>query len=172
MSGVAGLGVRDTVREDAVGHGAGRRGGLRDDGVRDDGGGHDDAQADGAQHDHAQHDDAGHDDPLVHAVRAALARLRDPRRLTDGALLGVPGLGSPPAVAAFVRAEIAALTASPSPIDREAGQILRLYYLGRSSGHDVTAHRLHLSRATYFRRLDYGIRHLAEAARTLAFAEG
>jgi hypothetical protein len=115
--------------------------------------------------------EAGESDAWVRAVRGALSHLRDLRGLGDSLLLAVPGLGSPPAIAAFVRAEIETLAASASPVDQQAGQILRLYYLGRSSGHDVTAHRVHLSRATYFRRLDYGIRRLAEAVRTLAFIE-
>lgn len=107
-------------------------------------------------------------DAVVSALRTALVHIRNPRRPADGTLSALTGLGTPQAVTAFVRAEIDALAGSPSPLDQEAAQILRLYYLSRSVGHDVTAHHVHLSRATYFRRLDYGIRRLAQAVEDLA----
>ncbi|MEY9855673.1 hypothetical protein ABH935_001277 [Catenulispora sp. GAS73] len=112
------------------------------------------------------------EDALVGAVRRVLTHLRNPRRPSDRLLETWPGLGSLQAVNAFVRTEIDAMAGSASPVDQEAAEILRLYYLGRSTGHDVTAHRVHLSRATYFRRLDYGIRCLAEAVRALDVVEG
>jgi hypothetical protein len=111
------------------------------------------------------------EEELVHAVRRALSHLRDPRRPAGGPLLTVPGLGSVQAITAFVRTQVETLARSASPMDQEAAQILGLYYLCRTGGHDVTAHRVHLSRATYFRRLDHGIRHLAEAIRTLTVIE-
>lgn len=40
--------------------------------------------------------------------------------------------------------------------------MLHTYYVRRAGGHDVVAHRLHLSRATYFRRLEHGLRRVAE----------
>ncbi|MFD0637232.1 hypothetical protein ACFQ9X_42350 [Catenulispora yoronensis] len=41
------------------------------------------------------------------------------------------------------------------------------YFVLRNSGHDALIHQAHLSRATYFRRLDHGVRRVAEAARRL-----
>lgn len=63
----------------------------------------------------------------------------------------------------LLREAVEALASSASAVDAEAGEILRLYYLSRAGGHDLLAHRLHLSRATYFRRLEYGIGKVAEA---------
>ncbi|GHI85300.1 hypothetical protein [Streptomyces xanthophaeus] len=40
---------------------------------------------------------------------------------------------------------------------RMAGTILQAYYLGRGRTHHQVARRLHLSRATYFRRLRRGL---------------
>ncbi|MFC7380611.1 hypothetical protein [Sphaerisporangium rhizosphaerae] len=105
------------------------------------------------------------DDALAEAVRAALARLGDPRRPAEGPLAAMPGLGSPEAIAAFVRRQVEALANSGSPVDQEAGRVLSLYYLRGGIAHEAAAHRLHLSRATYFRRLDHGVRRLTEALR-------
>lgn len=90
---------------------------------------------------------------LVALTRDALAGLRSPRRAT-------PDGGPPPAV---LRATIDALAESGDPIDAEAGRVLGLYYAHRAGGHDVVAHRMHMTRSTYFRRLEYGIRRVAEA---------
>ncbi|MET8154821.1 hypothetical protein ABZT47_00525 [Sphaerisporangium sp. NPDC005289] len=105
------------------------------------------------------------DDALAEAVRAALARLGDPRRPAEGPPAAMPGLGSPEAIAAFVRRQVEALANSGSPVDQEAGRVLSLYYLRGGIAHEAAAHRLHLSRATYFRRLDHGVRRLTEALR-------
>ncbi|MGW4638458.1 hypothetical protein ACWEN6_08015 [Sphaerisporangium sp. NPDC004334] len=105
------------------------------------------------------------DDALAEAVRAALARLGDPRRPAASPPAAMPGLGSPEAIAAFVRRQVEALANSGSPVDREAGRVLSLYYLRGGIAHEAAAHRLHLSRATYFRRLDHGVRRLTEALR-------
>ncbi|GGK62939.1 hypothetical protein Sme01_05050 [Sphaerisporangium melleum] len=98
-------------------------------------------------------------------VRDALSHLTDPRELSAGPLSAIPGLRSPSALVAFLRREIEALASSRSPVDVEAAQILTLYYLRRAGGHDLIAHRLHLSRATYFRRLEHGLRRLTEIVR-------
>ncbi|MET8140953.1 hypothetical protein ABZU32_11650 [Sphaerisporangium sp. NPDC005288] len=105
------------------------------------------------------------DDALAEAVRAALARLGDPRRPAEGPPAAMPALGSPEAIAAFVRRQVEALANSGSPVDQEAGRVLSLYYLRGGIAHEAAAHRLHLSRATYFRRLDHGVRRLTEALR-------
>ncbi|MFC4529290.1 hypothetical protein [Sphaerisporangium dianthi] len=108
------------------------------------------------------------DDALEDAVRVALSRLGDPRELAASPLATLPGLGSAEAIVAFVRRQVESLASSDSPVDREAAEILRLYHLRGGIGHEMVAHRLHLSRATYFRRLDHGVRRLAEAVRRAA----
>jgi transcriptional regulator of acetoin/glycerol metabolism len=54
------------------------------------------------------------------------------------------------------------LAASKSPRDAEAGQLLAEYYLRRSGSHEVIAERLHLSRPTFYRRLQRGLSLVAE----------
>ncbi|MEV7806084.1 hypothetical protein AB0O28_24370 [Microbispora sp. NPDC088329] len=90
-------------------------------------------------------------------VRAALRDLRAPTRAAAS------GPRPAPALADLLRQAVEALASSASAVDAEAGEILRLYYLARAGGHDLLAHRLHLSRATYFRRLEHGIGKVAEA---------
>ncbi|KAA9379199.1 hypothetical protein F5972_13535 [Microbispora cellulosiformans] len=112
-------------------------------------------------------------------MSAWLRRMRDPRsegpgqtaELVRTALRGIrtqartsaAGPRPEPALADLMRQAVEALASSASAVDAEAGEILRLYYLTRAGGHDLLAHRLHLSRATYFRRLEYGIGKVAEA---------
>ncbi|MGI5154853.1 hypothetical protein [Microbispora sp. CA-102843] len=90
-------------------------------------------------------------------VRTALRELRTPPRTAAS------GPRPAPALADLLRQAVEALASSASAVDAEAGEILRLHYLTRAGGHDLLAHRLHLSRATYFRRLEYGIGKVAEA---------
>ncbi len=91
------------------------------------------------------------------AAELVRTALRDLRRRGRAAASG------PQAPAVLLRGAVEALASSASAVDAEAGEILRLYYLSRAGGHDLLAHRLHLSRATYFRRLEYGIGKVAEA---------
>jgi hypothetical protein len=86
----------------------------------------------------------------IAAVRRALAALGSPR--------SAPLVATP----ARLRAAIEALLAAADPVDAQAGQVLHTYYVRRAGGHDLVAHRLHLSRATYFRRLEHGLRRIAE----------
>ena len=111
-------------------------------------------------------------DPFLEEVRSALGSLRTPRNLEASPLLTLPRLGSPAALADFLRRQIEDLAASDIPADAEAGRILRRYFLQRNSGHDTLIHQAHLSRATYFRRLDHGVRLIAQAARQPADPTG
>ncbi|MGI5238420.1 hypothetical protein [Dactylosporangium sp. CA-139066] len=88
-------------------------------------------------------------EPDVAVVRAALEALR----------AGRPAL---PPLADRVMAAVVALGASPSPVDREAAAVLGGYYVRGAGGHELVAHSLHLSRATYFRRLRQGLARVAE----------
>lgn len=102
-------------------------------------------------------------------VAWALARLGDPAALARSPLLARPGIGSPAGLRAWLRGAVAELAAADAQADAEAGAILQAYYLGRSCTHHQVARRLHVSRATYFRRLRRGL--ALVAARLPAGAE-
>ena len=101
----------------------------------------------------------------VRLVRHALEAIDRPDDLARSPLLPTAGLRGVMALRDRLRHEIAVLVDSADPADAEAGRILEAYYLSRGGGHDLLAHRLHVSRATYFRRLDRG---LLAVARSLA----
>ncbi|WP_327418755.1 hypothetical protein [Streptomyces sp. NBC_01233] len=90
-------------------------------------------------------------------VARALARLGDPAELARSPLPACAGIGSPAGLRAWLRDALAELAAAEAPADAEAGAILQAYYLGRSRTHHQVARRLHLSRATNFRRLRRGL---------------
>ncbi|MEV0134628.1 hypothetical protein AB0H83_39980 [Dactylosporangium sp. NPDC050688] len=87
-------------------------------------------------------------EPPVDTVRATLEQVRARR--------------GPAPVDDRVVAAVVALGGSASPVDREAAAVLSEYYLRGARGHDLVAYRLHLSRATYFRRLRQGLLRVAE----------
>lgn len=90
-------------------------------------------------------------------VRRALTHIDSPERLRDSPLLALSGAASPAELRARLREEVRALSVSGSAEEAEAGRILAHYYLDGVRGHERLALRLHLSRATYFRRLRYGL---------------
>ncbi|MBG6136081.1 hypothetical protein [Longispora fulva] len=91
-------------------------------------------------------------------LREALEHLDRPLRLARSPLLAV--VGDPATLRDLLRGGIRDLANSTIPAEAEAGQILTLYYLDRTGGHEFIAHRLHLSRATYYRRLNQGLEQL------------
>ncbi|WP_327256404.1 hypothetical protein [Streptomyces sp. NBC_01244] len=97
------------------------------------------------------------------AVAWALARIRDPRALARSPLLARPGLSTAHALRDWLDNAVLELALADAPADAEAGAILRAYYLsGRPRTHPQAAREVHLSRATYFRRLRRGLTLLAE----------
>ncbi|MFD4240351.1 hypothetical protein ACFWP3_01820 [Streptomyces sp. NPDC058525] len=90
-------------------------------------------------------------------VAWALARLGDPAALSASPLLSGPQFESPDALRGWLRCAVLDLADAESRADAEAGAILQAYYLGRDRTHHQVARRLHLSRATYFRRLRRGL---------------
>ncbi len=60
------------------------------------------------------------------------------------------------ALRGWLRSAVRDLADAEDRADAEAGAILQAYYLGRDRTHHQVAWRLHLSRATYFRRLRRG----------------
>ncbi|MBT0567503.1 hypothetical protein [Williamsia sp. CHRR-6] len=92
----------------------------------------------------------GADDDHVQATAFALARLREPASKPGLRAVAVDELRE------RMTSAIATLTASPDPVDAESGRILTAYYLGGQRTHVQVYLQLHLSRATYFRRLRHG----------------
>lgn len=90
-------------------------------------------------------------------VREALQHLADPAALAHSPLLALPAIDTVERLRATLTDAIQAMADARDPARAEAGQVLAQYYLQRRCGHDTLAHRLHLSRATYFRRLDHGL---------------
>ena len=58
------------------------------------------------------------------------------------------------------------LASSESRKRAEAGQLLLDYYVRRAGSHELVAERLHLSRATFYRRLRLGWELLARQLQT------
>ncbi|MFC4106367.1 hypothetical protein [Micromonospora zhanjiangensis] len=101
-------------------------------------------------------------DRAARAVRDALVDVSSPGGLARSPLVAWTGAGSGAALAALLRSTISTLAESPEPVDAEAGRILAQYYLRAAGGHEIIAHRMHLSRATYFRRFRHGIERLTD----------
>jgi hypothetical protein len=102
--------------------------------------------------------------PLL--VRAALDDLGTPERLARSPLAMLPGVSRGGSAASDLRAllvdVIGDLAASNSPRDAEAGRLLLDYYVKRVGSHEVIMERLHLSRPTFYRRLQRGFALVAD----------
>jgi hypothetical protein len=94
-------------------------------------------------------------------VARALSRIRDPRALANSPLLACAATPTVPDLQAWLHDAVLDLAVGEDLADAEAGTILQAYYLGRASTHHQVACRLHLSRATYFRRLRRGLEAVA-----------
>jgi len=101
-------------------------------------------------------------------VRAALDDLGTPEALGRSPLGRLPGItkGEGESAAANLRAAlvdvISELAASSQPRDAEAGRLLLDYYVKKVGSHEVIMERLHLSRPTFYRRLQRGFALVAE----------
>jgi hypothetical protein len=99
-------------------------------------------------------------------VRAALDDLGTPEALGRSPLGQLPGISRGGSAAADLRSVlvdvIGELAASTAPRDAEAGKLLLDYYVKRVGSHDVIMERLHLSRPTFYRRLQRGFTLVAE----------
>ncbi|TME98214.1 MAG: hypothetical protein E6I39_10690 [Chloroflexi bacterium] len=99
-------------------------------------------------------------------VRAALDDLGTPEALGRSPLGGLAGIAHGESTAADLRAAlvdvISELAASPQPRDAEAGRLLLDYYVKKVGSHEVIMERLHLSRPTFYRRLQRGFALVAE----------
>ena len=99
-------------------------------------------------------------------VRAALDDLGTPEALGRSPLGKLPGVSRGGSAAADLRSVlvdvIGELASSPGPRDAEAGKLLLDYYVKRVGSHEVIMERLHLSRPTFYRRLQRGFALVAE----------
>ncbi|WP_415950569.1 hypothetical protein [Streptomyces sp. KLOTTS4A1] len=102
------------------------------------------------------------DGPVAAHVAEALSTLHTPGELAGNPLLTAPHTATVRALRAWLEEAVDTLAAGPGTADAEAGRILRAYYLDRSGTHWQVARSLHISRATYFRRLRRGVAALAE----------
>ncbi|MFD4033355.1 hypothetical protein ACFWVP_23310 [Streptomyces sp. NPDC058637] len=90
-------------------------------------------------------------------VGQALAHITDADWLAHSPLLRPPRTATAEDLREALRDGVRVLADSVVPEDAEAGWILLHYYLGRPQTHQQLARRLHMSRATYFRRLRHGL---------------
>lgn len=99
-------------------------------------------------------------------VRAALDDLGTPEALGRSPLGTIAGISQGGSTAADLRAVlvdvISELAASNQPRDAEAGRLLLDYYVKKVGSHEVIMERLHLSRPTFYRRLQRGFQLVAE----------
>lgn len=99
-------------------------------------------------------------------VRAALDDLGTPEALGRSPLGRLPGMSQGDSAAADLRSllvdVISELAASQQPRDAEAGRLLLDYYVKKVGSHEVIMERLHLSRPTFYRRLQRGFSLVAD----------
>lgn len=99
-------------------------------------------------------------------VRAALDDLGTPEALGRSPLGRLAGIAHGESTAGDLRAAlvdvISELASSSQPRDAEAGRLLLDYYVKKVGSHEVIMERLHLSRPTFYRRLQRGFALVAE----------
>jgi hypothetical protein len=99
-------------------------------------------------------------------VRAALDDLGTPEALGRSPLGAIAGISQGGSTASDLRAVlvdvIGELAGSSHPRDAEAGRLLLDYYVKKVGSHEVIMERLHLSRPTFYRRLQRGFQLVAE----------
>jgi len=99
-------------------------------------------------------------------VKTALDDLGTPERLGRSPLALLPGVSRGGSAASDLRSllvdVIGELAASSAPRDAEAGHLLLDYYVKKVGSHEVIMERLHLSRPTFYRRLQRGFALVAE----------
>lgn len=103
----------------------------------------------------------------VNDVKLALESLHDSRALAQSPLTRLPCLSGPAGEApaelrALLVEVVTQIASSRSPRDAESGRILLDYYVRRIGSHEVVMEPMHVSKQTYFRRLDKGKALVAE----------
>ncbi|HYW23758.1 MAG TPA: hypothetical protein VE953_06300 [Terriglobales bacterium] len=107
------------------------------------------------------------------AVKEALDVLDDVAALSGSPLarlacISAAGTAAGPELRGLLVDVVRELAAAKAPRDAEAGQLLVDYYVKRVGSHEVIAERLHLSRPTFYRRLQRGLTLTAERLDELA----
>ena len=107
------------------------------------------------------------------AVKEALDVLDDVPALAGSPLahlacLTAEGTPAGPELRGLLVDVVRELAAAKAPRDAEAGQLLVDYYVKKVGSHEVIAERLHLSRPTFYRRLQRGLTLTAERLDELA----
>jgi hypothetical protein len=105
----------------------------------------------------------------VAQVRSALEHLHDSTRLARSPLVALTATAE--GLHSFLTDAIADLAAAGDQSTAQSGHLLHAYYVRRKADHLGIAHQLHLSRATYFRRLDRGLTILARRLLDLTQAQ-
>lgn len=100
-------------------------------------------------------------------VKEALEHLNEPAQLSRSPLMAMRALAATDGervaeLRGLLYDLIRELAASASARDAEAGRLLLDYYVKRVGSHDVIAERLHLTRPTFYRRLQRGLVLVAE----------
>lgn len=101
------------------------------------------------------------------AIKEALDALDDPKVLAASPLLrlsciSAAGEDRTAELRALLIDVVRELAGSAAPRDAEAGQLLVDYYVKKVGSHEVVSERLHLSRPTFYRRLQRGLTLTAE----------
>jgi hypothetical protein len=101
------------------------------------------------------------------AVKSALDAMQDLTVLSTSPLTRLywikgEGKGAASELKAGLIQAINDLASSADPRDAEAGRLLIDYYVKRVGSHELVAERQHLSRPTFYRRLDRGFTRLAD----------
>lgn len=96
----------------------------------------------------------------VTQVRSALDNIHDSTRLARSPLVALTATTE--RLHSFLTEAIADLASAGDQPTAQSGHLLHAYYLRRRTDHLGIANQLHLSRATYFRRLDRGLTILAQ----------
>jgi hypothetical protein len=114
-----------------------------------------------------------HVDVSPAAVKEALDALEDRAALDASPLarlacVSADGSATGAELRALLIDVVRELAAARAPRDAEAGQLLVDYYVKRAGSHEVIAERLHLSRPTFYRRLQRGLTLAAERLDELA----
>ncbi|HEY4027030.1 MAG TPA: AAA family ATPase [Candidatus Dormibacteraeota bacterium] len=106
----------------------------------------------------------------VERVKQALEALHRPQELAHASLRHLVGLEADrdgARLRALLVEQMGQLVSSPDSREHEAGQLLVDYYLRRVGSHEVIAERMHLTRATFYRRLQLGLSLLGERLTTM-----
>ncbi len=98
-------------------------------------------------------------------VKQALESLDQPTALGLNPLAELPVMSphrDPAELRGLLVDVITDLAESDDPREAESGRLLLAYYVKRLGGHELNMRRLHMSRPTYFRRLQQGYARVAE----------